>query len=212
MARDANAGVIVARAVRPLTDPELAQAEKADRALKIKQQLEDAADSHLEAMAERGEPESREVLVRLRRMLNEGGMEATAAALNGVGGGTVEQPTPERPTEASPAPQRPSAQRPDPRVNEDRARRLAFELMKKFWHKWRVTAGKRGFDTAFRELAMDIGDDGVTFIEAGFFPDMLVLITAIQKCLAQDKTTPEDGTKDYVAEIEKMKADLRGEK
>ncbi len=200
----------MARVSRPLSDAELAKEEKVERARAVQRSLEDAADAQLESMAERGEPESREVLVRLRRMLNEGGLEATATALGAVNGGVVEQPAAEQ---AATPPRPVSVPKRDTRGDEDRARRLAFGLMKENWKKWKITAKRNGFESAFRDLAMDLGDDGVQFVEAGLFADMNDLIQCIQRCLVQGKVDKNDDSEvDYRGDIEKMKAELRGEK
>jgi len=206
---------VMARVQRPLSDAELAKAEKAQRAIRIKQSLEDSASEALETLADAGDPEAREAAMRLRAALADGGLEAAAAIVGNASGEIVEQPSSPKP--AAPAAEAVPRPAPDPRRarrdDPDAIVRVGHDLMAALWRQWRKKADKAGFPAAFRELALEVGENSVKFIEAGLFADMNDLTQCIQRWLVQagmEKGGNEDEV-NYRSEIESLKAELRGE-
>lgn len=209
----------MARVLKPLSDAELAKAEKAQRARAIKQTLEDSAAEQLEVMAEAGEPESRLAMDRIRAALRDGGLEAAAAIVGSASGAVVEQPPPKPVEQIEDAPEAKAEVRPqiDPRrqrrEDPEAAMRIGYRLMEALWKQWRKKADKQGFPAAFRELALEVGENSVKFVQAGLFHDMNDVTQCIQRWLVQAgmEKGGDEAEVNYRGEIEQLKAELRGE-
>lgn len=196
----------------PLSDEELAAAERTENA-RTQARIEQIEDEKEQTrLAAAGDPDAVAALESLR---------AGASVLSGRPAIDEDEPPVLTPKVRKPKsvrhrekPVDPEPSSPDDAEIRDQAREeKAFKLMDAVFRKWGKSSEKNPRE-AFRELARDMGQDMALYVRAGLLrltdaPDLLMKMTAMGK----SKDEPADGGgEDFDQEMESFREALRGGK